>query len=86
VSKVEPSLVEKAGEANWLEYETRVNDTVGRHDDPVICTYDLRNFSASLIMDMLRVHPVVIVGGGAIARQFGLSQSAVRKALASDMK
>jgi MEDS: MEthanogen/methylotroph, DcmR Sensory domain len=63
VSKVEPSLVEKAGEANWLEYETRVNDTVGKYDDPVICTYDLRNFSASLIMDMLRVHPVVIVGG-----------------------
>jgi hypothetical protein len=63
VSKVEPSLVEKAGEANWLEYETRVNHTVGKYNDPVICTYDLRNFSASLIMDMLRVHPVVIVGG-----------------------
>jgi hypothetical protein len=63
VSKVEPSLVEKAGEANWLEYETRVNDTVGKYHDPVICTYDLTNFSASLIMDMLRVHPVVIVGG-----------------------
>jgi len=63
VSKVEPSLVEKAGEANWLEYETRVNHTTGKYDDPVICTYDLRNFSASLMMDMLRVHPVVIVGG-----------------------
>jgi DcmR-like sensory protein len=63
VSKVEPSLVEKAGEANWLEYETRVNHTVGKYKDPVICTYDLRNFNASLMMDMLRVHPVVIVGG-----------------------
>jgi MEDS: MEthanogen/methylotroph, DcmR Sensory domain len=63
VSKVEPSLVEKAGEANWLEYETRVNHTVGKYKDPVICTYDLKNFNASLMMDMLRVHPVVIVGG-----------------------
>jgi DcmR-like sensory protein len=63
VSKVEPSLVEKAGEVNWLEYETRVNHTVGKYKDPVICTYDLRNFNASLMMDMLRVHPVVIVGG-----------------------
>jgi hypothetical protein len=63
VSKVEPSLVERAGEASWLEYETRVNYTVSKYHDPVICTYDLRNFSASLMMDMLRVHPVVIVGG-----------------------
>src|SRR6202045_5242809 len=63
VSRVEPSLVDKAGEDNWLEYETRVNYTVSKYSDPVICTYDLRNFSASLVMDMLRVHPVVIVGG-----------------------
>jgi hypothetical protein len=63
VSRVEPSLVEKAGEENWLEYETRVNYTVSKYHDPVICTYDLTNFSASLVMDMLRVHPVVIVGG-----------------------
>ena len=63
VSRVEPSLVEKAGEYNWLEYETRVNYAVSKYDEPVICTYDLTNFSASLVMDMLRVHPVVIVGG-----------------------
>jgi hypothetical protein len=60
---VEPSLVDKAGEDNWLEYETRVNYAVAKYTDPVICTYDLTNFSASLVMDMLRVHPVVIVGG-----------------------
>jgi hypothetical protein len=63
VSRVEPSLVARAGEDNWLEYETRVNYTVSKYTDPVICTYDLTNFSASLVMDMLRVHPVVIVGG-----------------------
>src|ERR1700730_6279407 len=63
VSRVEPSLVDKAGEDNWLEYETRVNYAVSKYNDPVICTYDLKNFSASLVMDMLRVHPVVIVGG-----------------------
>ncbi|WP_293368407.1 MEDS domain-containing protein [Phenylobacterium sp.] len=63
VSRVEPSLVERAGEDNWLEYESRVNYAVSKYNDPVICTYDLTNFSASLVMDMLRVHPVVIVGG-----------------------
>jgi hypothetical protein len=63
VSRVEPSLVDKAGEDSWLEYEARVNYAVSKYNDPVICTYDLTNFSASLVMDMLRVHPVVIVGG-----------------------
>jgi hypothetical protein len=63
VSRVEPSLVDKAGEDSWLEYESRVNYAVAKYSDPVICTYDLTNFSASLVMDMLRVHPVVIVGG-----------------------
>ncbi|HTV37349.1 MAG TPA: MEDS domain-containing protein [Xanthobacteraceae bacterium] len=63
VSRVEPSLVEKAGEHNWLEYETRVNCAVAKYSDPVICTYDLTNLRASFVMDMLRVHPFVIVGG-----------------------
>src|ERR1700676_3439690 len=46
VSRVELSLVEKAGEDQWLEYETRVNYAVSKYNDPVICTYDLTNFSA----------------------------------------
>lgn len=63
VSRVEPSLVDKAGEDDWLEYETRVNCAISKYSDPVICTYDLTNFRASFVMDMLRVHPLVIVGG-----------------------
>jgi hypothetical protein len=63
VSRVELSLLDKAGVENWLEYETRVNYVVSKHDDPVICTYDLANLSGSMMLDLLRVHPVVIVGG-----------------------
>jgi hypothetical protein len=29
----------------------------------VICTYDLTRFSGDIIMDVLRTHPTVIVGG-----------------------
>jgi len=62
VSRVEAALVDKAGLDNWLEYETRVNYVVPKYDNPVICTYDLSKFSASLVMDMMRTHPVVIIG------------------------
>jgi MEDS: MEthanogen/methylotroph, DcmR Sensory domain len=63
VSRVETALVDKAGVDGWLEYETRVNYVVPKYDNPVICTYDLSKFSASLMMDMMRTHPVVIIGG-----------------------
>src|SRR5271163_2303555 len=63
VSRVEAALVDKAGVDSWLEYETRVNYVVPKYDDPVICTYDLSKFSAGMVMDMVRTHPVVIIGG-----------------------
>jgi hypothetical protein len=63
VSRAEAALVNKAGIDSWLEYETRVNYVVPKYNDPVICTYDLSKFSASIVMDMLRTHPVVIIGG-----------------------
>jgi|SRR6516165_4475495 len=63
VSRIEPSLLDKAGIEGWLEYETSINYVLSKYDDPVICAYDLSNFSANVVIDMLRVHPVVIVGG-----------------------
>lgn len=62
ISRVEPGLVDKAGVDSWLEYETRVNYVVPKYDNPVICTYDLSKFGAGLVMDMMRTHPVVIIG------------------------
>ena len=59
---MEPTLVDKAGVDNSLEYETRVNSVVPKYDDPVICTYDLSKFSAGMVMDTMRTHPVVIIG------------------------
>jgi hypothetical protein len=62
VSRVEAALVNTAGLDSWLEYETRVNYVVPKYDDPVICTYDLSKFGAGMVVDMMRTHPVVIIG------------------------
>ena len=48
---------------NVIEFESRVNDVWSRHDDAVICTYQLDKFSGSAIIDILRTHPLVILGG-----------------------
>ena len=34
-----------------------------RHEDAVICVYDLARFRADVVMDIMRTHPVVLIGG-----------------------
>ena len=46
-----------------MEYETRLNYVLPKYDDPVICAYDLSKFGANVAMDIMRTHPVVIIGG-----------------------
>jgi len=48
---------------NVIEFESRVNDVWSRHDDAVICTYHLNHFRGDAVIDILRTHPLVIVGG-----------------------
>ena len=63
VASMEWALEDKPGVNDIVEYESRVNDTLCKYDDAVCCTYNLARFSASVVMDALRVHPMVIVGG-----------------------
>jgi hypothetical protein len=63
VAHMEWALLDKPGVDDLLEYETRLNYLLPKHDDPVICTYDLSKFGAGVVMDIMRTHPVVIIGG-----------------------
>ena len=55
--------LDKPGVEDLVEYETRLNYVLPKYDDPVICTYDLSKFGSSVAMDIMRTHPVVIIGG-----------------------
>jgi hypothetical protein len=46
-----------------IEFESRVNDVWCRHDDAVICVYDLSKFGGDTVIDMVRTHPIIIIGG-----------------------
>jgi MEDS: MEthanogen/methylotroph, DcmR Sensory domain len=63
VASMEWGLEDRPGVKDILEYETRLNYVLPNYDDVVICTYDLAKFDAGLVMDMLRTHPAVIIGG-----------------------
>ncbi|HXJ01091.1 MAG TPA: MEDS domain-containing protein [Micropepsaceae bacterium] len=48
---------------NLVEFESRVNDVWRRHDDAVICVYDLAKFGGDIVIDIMRTHPMIIIGG-----------------------
>ncbi len=51
------------GGGSWWSMKPRVNYLLPRYDDLVVCAYDLTKFGAGIIMDVLRTHPLVILGG-----------------------
>jgi hypothetical protein len=46
-----------------IEFESRVNDVWQRREDAVICTYNLARFGGDTVIDIMRTHPMVIIGG-----------------------
>jgi hypothetical protein len=62
VANMEWALEDRPGVTDLVEYESRLNYILPKYDDTVVCTYDLGKFSASAVMDILRTHPMVIVG------------------------
>lgn len=46
-----------------VAFESRINDLWSQHDDIVICVYDLAKFNGGTIVDILRTHPIVVIGG-----------------------
>jgi MEDS: MEthanogen/methylotroph, DcmR Sensory domain len=62
-ANMEWALEDLPGVHDIVEYETRLNYVLPKYDDVVVCSYDLTKFSAAVVMDILRTHPQVIIGG-----------------------
>lgn len=66
LTHMEWALARGPGADALLEYEARANlarRAMADHDNPVICAYDLRRFSADVVVDVMRTHPMTIVNG-----------------------
>jgi hypothetical protein len=63
VAHVEWALEKQPGVDDLVEYEARVNYIWPRYKDAVICVYDLTKFGGDIVMDILRTHPMVLIGG-----------------------
>jgi hypothetical protein len=46
-----------------VAYEASVNEVLNRGRTPTVCVYDVRRLSGSMMMDLLRAHPLAVVNG-----------------------
>jgi hypothetical protein len=62
IARVDSSPKDWSKANEWVEYEAQLNDVLARFNDAVICTYDTDLLDGTLLVDILRIHPVVIIG------------------------
>jgi hypothetical protein len=46
-----------------VAYEATVNEVLNRGRTPTVCVYDVRLLSGSMMMDLLRAHPLTVMNG-----------------------
>lgn len=63
MGNMEWALETAPGVTDIVEYESKLNYVIPRYPDPVVCVYDLNRHSGAVVMDILRTHPMVIIGG-----------------------
>ena len=51
------------GVKDVIEYEAKLNYVLPKYPDAFVCVYDLNQHSGSVVMDILRTHPMVIIAG-----------------------
>ncbi len=51
------------GSDKLIEYEAQVNEVLERNRQPAVCVYDIANLSGGMMMDLLRTHPLTLIGG-----------------------
>jgi MEDS: MEthanogen/methylotroph, DcmR Sensory domain len=63
VGNMEWALEHLPGVHDIVEYEARLNYVFPRHGALVICAYDATRFGADVAVDLMRIHPMVILDG-----------------------
>jgi MEDS: MEthanogen/methylotroph, DcmR Sensory domain len=63
LAHMEWALGQRWDDVDLFEFETRLNYVIPKYEDSIICSYDLIKFGASVMIDAMRTHPVVIISG-----------------------
>lgn len=70
IGEMTPQVQRVPGGSRLLEYESRVSLLLRDHPVTAVCQYDARAFDGSMILEILRVHPFMIVRGAVVQNPF----------------
>jgi len=63
IANMEWALENRPESDDLIEYETKFNHQFPNCADWVLCTYDLSRFGADIVIDGMRTHPLILIGG-----------------------
>lgn len=70
IGEMSPEIARIPGGSRLFEYESRVNCLLRDHPVTAVCQYDAHAFDGATIMDILSVHPMMVVRGAVILNPF----------------
>lgn len=70
IGEMSPEIGAIPGGSRLLEYESRVNQLLRAHPVTAVCQYDARCFDGATMMDVLTVHPMMVVRGAVVYNPF----------------
>ena len=73
IGEMDPDIKNIEGGDQLLEYEARVSLLLEKHPVTAVCQYDARKFDGAMLMDVLKVHPMMVVNGTIVRNPFYVS-------------
>lgn len=70
IGEMTPTIQNIDGGDRLMEYESKVSLLLKTHPVTAVCQYDANNFDGSTIMDILKVHPYMIIKGTVVHNPF----------------
>jgi hypothetical protein len=70
IGEMDPKVEKTRGGSRLMEYESKVSLLLREFPITAVCQYDARLFDGSTIMDILKVHPYMIVNGSVVHNPF----------------
>lgn len=70
IGEMTPEVQTIPGGNRLLEYESKVSLLLKKCPVNAVCQYDAREFDGSTIMDIMKVHPYMIIRGSVISNPF----------------
>jgi hypothetical protein len=72
IAEVSPAIPELPGGGRLIEFEVELNHLLRDRPMAIVCQYDLRRFNGAILMDVLRVHPYIMIRGSVMQNPFYL--------------